>query len=143
MLVEISMLLAGSCCSSGCESHSNSWFEYSANGMKTSTTENPMSNMDRPGASDRLVILVRRVGAGCGFAEFGVLATCRQLLLRELLLLVALVHRFLEATNGGAQVRADGAQFLGAEYQQYDHQDDQQMTGRKQVHGGLLGASRI
>src|SRR5258705_485081 len=38
MLVEISMLLAGNCCSRGWESHSNSSFEYSAKGMNTRTT---------------------------------------------------------------------------------------------------------
>jgi hypothetical protein len=46
-------------------------------------------------------------------------------------LALAVLHRVLESADGLAEIRADGAQLLGAEDHQHDHQHDQQMLRRE------------
>src|SRR6516165_8256093 len=73
-------------------------------------SEKPISNIANA-CSGAPVVLAWRRAAAARIVEFGVLGCIGgQLLLRSLLFLVALIHGLLEATDCGAQVRADGAQ---------------------------------
>src|SRR6185369_6437381 len=49
-------------------------------------------------------------------------------------LLVVILHAILEALDGFAQVGTDIAQFLGAEYQHDDYQDDQPVPNAHRTH---------
>src|SRR5271167_4779906 len=46
----------------------------------------------------------------------------------------AFTHAVLETAHGAAQIRADVAQFLGAEYQHYDDQNDQPVPDAERAH---------
>src|SRR5882672_3748417 len=48
--------------------------------------------------------------------------------------LVAVLHPVLEAAHRAAKVRADVAQFLGAEYQHHDHKNDQPVPNAERTH---------
>src|SRR5690606_4313172 len=83
--------------------------------MKIRTSsEKPTSNMAWPGSG--LAHFVALFLLDLALDHVGLL----------ILRLVVVAHALLEALDGGAQVSAEGLQFLGAEQQHDDYQDDQQ-----------------
>src|SRR5690242_14583344 len=84
------------------------------------TSKNRPSNRSR--APLGLAVALLRLG------ELGVGAFGAQLLRRGVLLLLALAHRLLEATDRVAEIRADRAQLLGSEHDEHDEQNDHQLA---------------
>src|SRR5215469_5882746 len=60
--------------------------------------------------------------------EFGVRTLGADLLWRGVLLLLAFVHRLLEAAHGVPEVRADAAQLLGTEHDEHHEQNHHQLA---------------
>src|SRR5580658_6719526 len=92
--------------------------------------------------SDAPVVLrlggLSRLGLGLmSLVEFGVGAFRADLLRRGGLLRLAVVHGLLEPTHRGAQVLPHGPQLLGAEHDEHDQQDDQQLAHSYTAHNVL------
>src|SRR5687767_15828584 len=100
-------------------------------GRDRSDLKGKVGRARRAGASGLVLAFLRgRLG---GFGKFGV-----GLELLDRLFLVAVVHRLLEATHGGAEIGSDGLQLLGPEDQQHDEEYDNEFFETNRAHEALL-----
>src|SRR5215831_16689732 len=78
-----------------------------------------------------------------GLGEFGVRTFGADLFRRSALLLLALVHGFLEAANRMPEIRADRAQLLRTEHDEHHEQNDHQLAHSHTAHTSPLHKLRL
>src|SRR5689334_12877195 len=112
----------------------------SATTAMTISSENPTSNM---GISGGAAADARRTGRALRSAlrlvlHFGVDGAAGDLARGLRLVVVAVLHAFLESAHRAAQVRPDVLQLLRSEDQQDDHQHDEPVPDAPRSHDCLL-----